>query len=79
VQVFGGIIESCGWGDKKKRILSVIKKKPARLTEDAKKKDVLWFATCFFGEVVDMGSRSSGVVQFEYPGTVPQLVLLVQL
>jgi len=33
----GVIIESCGWGDEKKRILSVIKKKPAGLTRGRQK------------------------------------------
>jgi len=44
----GGIIESCGWGDKKKRILSVIKKKPAGLTRGRQKERCSLVCNLFF-------------------------------
>jgi hypothetical protein len=42
------------------------------------KKDVLWFATWFAGEVIDIGDGSLGAGQFQRPRTVLKLVFLMQ-
>ena len=43
------------------------------------KKDVLWFASLFLEEVIDIGVGSLGIGQFQDPGTVLNLVLLMQV